>query len=118
MSNIQIKWETLTTDIAVTIQRAQVPGGWLVISVDEVITPNTLNDTGYEWRSSICFMPDPNHEWLKPPVVGVDYCEGCQCKTCKYNVPRGSSDCHNCSICLEGDMKRLSWICQDWKKEE
>lgn len=55
-------WE----DIGDNTGRAKVFGGWIVrsltdvlITMDEYIGPAP----GYEYRESICFVPDINHEW-------------------------------------------------------
>ena len=48
-------------------QRAKVYGGWIVKAFDEVMTPMYPGDPpkdGYEWRISMCFVPDPNHDWI------------------------------------------------------
>lgn len=62
-----MKWEKL--EEFCTISRAKIPWGWLVMSVNDVMTPmNTGYDKpemlqGYEWRSSITFVFDPFHWW-------------------------------------------------------
>lgn len=53
-----LKWEQLEQDHAGYIYRARVPGGWLV---KEVLTD--CRDSGYEWRSSLVFIPDPDRTW-------------------------------------------------------
>lgn len=50
------------------MNRTKVFGGWLVSAISDVNTvlPDGIgirNDQGYEWRTSITFVPDPNHEW-------------------------------------------------------
>ena len=46
-------------------QRAKVPGGWLVKSFNNVV--HIVNDgtpvSGWDWRTSMTFVPDPNHDW-------------------------------------------------------
>lgn len=60
------KWENVSHNSGGYLSRMKVPGGWLVREVMDVMTFNRdEHNTGYEWRSSICFMPDINHEWLK-----------------------------------------------------
>lgn len=47
-------------------KRAQVLGGWLVKAYEDVQTrmhEDMPMSQGYEWRVSMCFVPDPNHEW-------------------------------------------------------
>lgn len=61
----EIEFESIKTNISATIQRAQVPGGWLVAAVDDV--PRYLNGVGLreglDWRTHLTFVPDPNHTW-------------------------------------------------------
>lgn len=56
-------WEMI--DSAGTLFRLSVPGGWLVKHMETVLTEmiNHELQTGYEWRTSIAFVPDENHEW-------------------------------------------------------
>jgi hypothetical protein len=64
-----LNWEGIKHDHGFTMQRTPIPGGWLVAVVSDVMTPiNTGYNMpepreGYEWRTSITFVPDPNHEW-------------------------------------------------------
>lgn len=64
-----MKWESVHQDHAQNIYRAAIIGGWLVMSVDDVRSPIYTGypqpeyKDGYEWRSSITFVPDINHEW-------------------------------------------------------
>jgi len=48
-------------------RRAQVPGGWLVKVYEDVYINMHIDDNrpepGYAWQVSMCFVPDPNHEW-------------------------------------------------------
>lgn len=71
-------WEQIGTAEAGYLYRAAIFGGWLVKEVQDVSTvlpdwsgnmPAIRNEHGYEWRSSITFVPDPNHEW----DLTVDY---------------------------------------------
>lgn len=55
----KLQFEEVESNLAGTVWRAQVPGGWIV---------RVTNENGYGWRDSVCFMPDPNHEWLKEPT--------------------------------------------------
>lgn len=64
-----IVWESIFTTHAEYLSRAKVHGGWLVKSVSDVRTlvPDgyggyTTTD-GYEWRTALTFIPDPDHEW-------------------------------------------------------
>lgn len=67
-----LQWETIEQESATNIHRAKIYGGWLVMSTCDVNTqlndvnyniPTFRNEQGYEWRNSICFVPDRNHEW-------------------------------------------------------
>lgn len=46
-------------------QRCKVLGGWLVKAYESVahILPQGDCMDGWDWRVSMCFVPDPNHEW-------------------------------------------------------
>jgi len=45
-------------------KRAKVKGGWLVKAYEDVRTIiNDRPDFGYEWRVSMCFVPDEMHSW-------------------------------------------------------
>jgi hypothetical protein len=68
MTKIRLEWEDLKQDTAGHIQRAAIPGGWLVRQVDDVCSDYTGNGTesGYEWRTSMAFVPDPDHVWGCP----------------------------------------------------
>jgi hypothetical protein len=66
----EIKWEQIQQDHGDYLYRAKVPGGWLVKNTNDVLTTRSdPNDHRYpyeenlEYRSSICFIPDPNNEW-------------------------------------------------------
>lgn len=62
-------WEEIKQNQGAYLCRAKVFGGWLVKETQEVhldIGDNhtsVLSNTGYEWTSSITFVPDANHEW-------------------------------------------------------
>lgn len=68
MTKIRLEWEDLEQDTAGHIQRAAIPGGWLVRQVDDVCSDYTGKGTesGYEWRTSMAFVPDPDHVWGCP----------------------------------------------------
>lgn len=64
-----LNWEIIPQNTAGTLQRVKVPNGWLVREVQDVhldlgghFKP-ILSNSGYEWTSSITFVPDPNWEW-------------------------------------------------------
>lgn len=64
-----LNWEEIPQSTAGSLQRCEVPMGWLVKEVHEVyLTLNqldipTLDCGGFTWTSSITFVPDPHHEW-------------------------------------------------------
>ena len=55
------------------LHRINVPGGWLVIFSNDKLTLDEQGNTkpGLEYRSSITFYPDPNHEWSAEEVKHV-----------------------------------------------
>jgi len=47
-------------------RRAKVPGGWLVKNFEDVYhlhNESSQGGQGWDWRVSMCFLPDPNHQW-------------------------------------------------------
>lgn len=46
-------------------QRAKVPGGWVLKAYEDVShwNPNQGLVQGYDYRISMCFIPDPDHTW-------------------------------------------------------
>lgn len=64
-----LNWEDIQHDNVFVLRRTKIFGGWLVSAISDVMTPqNTMegfinNSFGYQWRTSITFVPDPNHEW-------------------------------------------------------
>jgi hypothetical protein len=65
----ELKWEEINHNNGFFLKRTRVFGGWLVAAVSDVISHVNTGYTkpdylqGYEWRTSITFVPDPNHEW-------------------------------------------------------
>lgn len=49
----------------ISIRRAKVIGGWLVLGVNPRDEYQSMHSNGYGWRSSLVFVPDQNHEWGK-----------------------------------------------------
>lgn len=47
-------------------QRAEVFGGWLVKSYEDVMHTDSSNAqyNGYDFRVAMAFIPDPAHEWV------------------------------------------------------
>jgi len=48
------------------MERLLVPTGWLVRVIDSVpreYTDGRFED-GYQWRTSLVFVPDPTHDWI------------------------------------------------------
>lgn len=55
-----MKWE----EIDEYHQRAKVFGGWIVKAYQNVVhNRDGLMQSGWDWRASITFVPDPKHEW-------------------------------------------------------
>lgn len=64
-----MEWEDISnTPTSTYLRRAKVPGGWLVTATEDVIHDQGEYGRGmvggWDWRTSICFVPDPNHEWV------------------------------------------------------
>jgi hypothetical protein len=66
-----LQWESIDDEV----WRAKIFGGWLVKYIEPVITQQPevwgnissfRNEMHHEFRTSICFVPDPKHEWLIP----------------------------------------------------
>jgi len=62
---IKLEWEQIDN----YHRRAPIPGGWLVKAIEDVMRDMSASGQGlmcgWEWRVSMCFVPDPNHEWGK-----------------------------------------------------
>lgn len=64
-----LNWDEINHDNGFILRRAKVFGGWLVNSLLDGCTPTRYsngyieNERSHEWRSSLTFVPDPNHEW-------------------------------------------------------
>ena len=62
-----LDWESVESHIRIITMRTKIFGGWLVKSYENV-GYTTLNSTDTklkdsDWRISLTFVPDPNHEW-------------------------------------------------------
>lgn len=57
-----LQWETLDN----SHHRLKVPGGWIMKAYEEVTHDrgDSGMDQGWDFRVSICFVPDAKHEWL------------------------------------------------------
>ncbi len=71
----KIEWELLEQDQSGYMYRSKVPGGWMVKCVEDVLVD--LNEdrkmcNGYEWRSALCFVPDPSYQWLEESKSTVE----------------------------------------------
>jgi hypothetical protein len=75
-----MNWESIDQKYSGYLYRAPIFGGWLVKEVHDVSTilpdwsaniPGIRNEQGYEFRSSITFVPDPNHEWDLNKEYGI-----------------------------------------------
>lgn len=61
-------WERIRHNRGNYIDRTPIFGGWLVMTTDDVMAfAGELDDrtfiTGYQYRTSISFVPDPQHLW-------------------------------------------------------
>lgn len=58
-------FEEVKSNLGDTLWRAPIPGGWLVKVTSEVIHQNPQQgmQSGWDWRSSITFVPDKAHSW-------------------------------------------------------
>ena len=62
--NMDLKWEGIDS----THERAKVFGGWIVKSYQNVLVSMHEDQPpteGYEWRESMVFIPDENHQWSR-----------------------------------------------------
>lgn len=61
---MKLEWEGVNVDTS----RLKVFGGWVLRVVDDVAhnIPEPGRQIGWNWRSHICFIPDPKHEWRLP----------------------------------------------------
>ncbi|MCP3681824.1 MAG: hypothetical protein GY861_03965 [bacterium] len=58
-----MQWEEIETNL----ERAKVPGGWLVRTYTDVFhLDNGMSSggEGWDWRVAMTFVPDANHEWV------------------------------------------------------
>lgn len=69
----ELKFET----IGHSLQRAKVPGGWLVRQYEDVMhnTESRGMVNGHDWRVALTFIPDPEHLWLKDESTDVPFDE-------------------------------------------
>jgi hypothetical protein len=61
----ELVWESIDSTMGL-FYRTKTFGGWLVMSEAEVM--EHVYDrwqSGYNWRTALVFVPDPNHEWAK-----------------------------------------------------
>lgn len=63
---LAIEWEEIQQPNSGYLYRAKVFGGWLVRDVQDVsqFYADRGIEAGYSWTTSICFIPDPLHQWL------------------------------------------------------
>jgi hypothetical protein len=61
-----IKWEDISAPKGgPCVKRARVHGGWLIVAIDDVyIDMGNEMLTGYQWRSSLVFVPDQSAGWM------------------------------------------------------
>lgn len=64
---ITLQWEDIgqAPCQAGLLQRARVPGGWLVRETLEVAhnLPEQGYVSGWEWRTALAYIPDPDGRW-------------------------------------------------------
>jgi len=66
----KLEWEEVPHNHGGYMTRVSIPGGWLVRYTEDVRSPVFTGYEapeyiqGYEWRTSITFVPDVNHEWI------------------------------------------------------
>lgn len=57
-----LNWESIEdSQSSAGTYRAKVIGGWLVKTVENVhisLHDDRINQSGYEWRTAMCFVPD------------------------------------------------------------
>lgn len=59
-------WEDIPSNRSGYYSRSKILGGWLVQVTEDVSHDRQVGrgmESGYDWRTSICFVPDPDHEW-------------------------------------------------------
>lgn len=81
-ANVELVWEGIDK----THERAKVIGGWLVKSCQDVLVSmheDMPPTEGYEYRETMCFVPDPEHEWGKV----AKYKNFEPCKFCGVTIP-------------------------------
>jgi hypothetical protein len=58
---VKFKWQDIEGN---KLQRAKVFGGWLIKTTEPVCHAGIVStEYGFDYRVSICFMPDKKHEW-------------------------------------------------------
>lgn len=57
-----LHWEDINHDNGFYLRRTKVFGGWLISAISDVGAAQ-MGRNDCEWRTSITFVPDPNHEW-------------------------------------------------------
>ena len=46
-------------------RRARTPGGWILKAFEDVSHRTDEGfQAGWDWRVSLCFVPDPTHGWI------------------------------------------------------
>jgi len=58
-----MEWEVIDP----YLQRAKIPGGWLVKAYEDVVHDREHAGMvpGWDFRIALCFVPDPDYAWLK-----------------------------------------------------
>lgn len=73
---MSLVWEKVDADI----ERTRTPGGWLVRQFNDVAhigaDLNNYVTTGYDWRVTLTYVPDPDGVWCAPRRVKCEHCNG------------------------------------------
>ncbi len=59
-----LEFKKLENNACAIMDRAKVPGGWLIRETTEVLVDiGNGMENGREWRICMTFIPDPTHVW-------------------------------------------------------
>ena len=60
-----LDFKKIPSNLGTTLWRAEIPGGWLMMACDDVVhvTEQQGMQSGYDYRSSLTFVSDPEHLW-------------------------------------------------------
>lgn len=62
----EINFDKVDLDRWTETSRLLVPNGWIIreIVIQEYYEDRMTNPTDVKVSASICFLPDPNHDWI------------------------------------------------------